>query len=682
MLKTLFLCCVSLLYICSEISAQSSWTDWEEHIDDDESLLSWQERYSELSELAEHPININRATKKELEQLPFLSDKLIENILYYVYKYGPLVSKNELLGVEGIDKQTRRFLQDFIYVGEPYNESDRLRIKDMLKYNKQWLLTRVDVPLNMKAGYAGYPKSVLLDNPNKQYLGDPVYTNLRYRFQYKNKVSFGLTAEKDSGEPFFSSINKKGYDFYSMHLALSDLGKIKTLVAGDYKGSFGYGLVFNYGSFSMGNTTLLSNSGRMGKGFSKYTSMGESEFLRGLGISYCLNRRWNVSLGYSFRKKDAKIDGMFITSLKTDGYHRLEKDVEKKNKIHNHLIVSNLFYNGKNIEYGLTAVYSIFNKVLNPEQRPYNLFYPRGRNFFNIGGFYKFFLKRFCFSGETAFDKKGHIATLNILSYSPDVNNKIVLINRYYDKQYQSLCNNPFGENSLIQNEIGMYIGLESNALKNIKLIGYLDFFHFPFRKYRVDSNGTNGLGGLVQIGYSPHNSLDMLIKYSYKNKARNYTSEQGTKAVLPEIRQRVQFQLSYQPINALLLKTSVQYLQTAYLKRKPSRGFGLNGSVRVNIDKIPLQASLTSGYFRTDDFNSRVYMNEPGLSYAFSMFSFYGNGIRNAVNLRYDYKDRLMIQAKLGWTHYTDRNRIGSGTEEIIGSNKSDVQIQLKLKW
>jgi hypothetical protein len=76
--------------------------EWEEQIGEEANLSSWEELYENLSELAEHPFNINTVTKEELEQLPFLSDKMVENILYYVYKYGPLVSLNELWGVEGI----------------------------------------------------------------------------------------------------------------------------------------------------------------------------------------------------------------------------------------------------------------------------------------------------------------------------------------------------------------------------------------------------------------------------------------------------------------------------------------------------------------------------------------------------------------------------------------------------
>lgn len=66
----------------------------------------------------------------------------------------------------------------------------------MLKYNKQELLTRVDIPLYMKSGYADHSEEVLEKYPNRKYYGNPVYHNLRYRFQYRNQLYMGLTAEK------------------------------------------------------------------------------------------------------------------------------------------------------------------------------------------------------------------------------------------------------------------------------------------------------------------------------------------------------------------------------------------------------------------------------------------------------------------------------------------------------
>lgn len=680
MLKRLFMFCLSIVCVLTPLLAQSDWLEWNEDIAAPEELAGWQEKYEELSEIAEHPFNINTITKEELEQLPFLSDRMIENILYYIYKYGPMLTKNELLGIEGMDWQTRKFLTDFIYIGPSDNEKDRLKWKNLWKYNKQELLTRLDIPFNTKAGYAGYDEETLAESPNKRYYGDPFYHNIRYRFQYRNQIYIGLTAEKDAGEPFFVRYNRKGYDSYSGYVFLSNFKRLKTLAIGNFKANFGYGLVLNIGSFTLGKGMI--NQNRFGQGFTKYTSVGEGEYLQGIAATYQLGRRWNVSAFYSFRKQDARVENGFIRSLKTDGYHRLKKDMEKKHTVSNHLTGCNLTYNGKYTEFGLTAVYNRFNKMLNPDARDYNLYYPRGMYFYNAGVYYKFFLNRFTFSGETAVDKHGKVATLHALCYQPAVHTNILLIHRYYDKRYQSLYGNAFGENSKLQNETGAYLGLETSFLGQFKFLCYGDFFHFFYRKYQVDRDNTSGFDGLCQLSYSPSNSLSMLIKYTYKNKAKNYTSPDETKFVLPYVRQRLHYQCSYAPSVYLSLKGVGEGVMTSYNGREKSKGGYVSGTVKGSIPPIPVQVSLTGTWFHTQDYNSRIYVYEPGLLYAFSMNSFYGKGTRMAINLKYTWKNRLMIQAKWGWTHYQDRNRISSGTEEIQGSDKADLQVQVRLKW
>ena len=190
--------------------SQSDIIEWQEMSVDDENIASLFEQYEELAEIAENPFNFNTLTKEQLEQLPFLSDRLIENILYYVYKYSPIVSMSELLGVEGMDWQTRKFLEHFIYIGPVKEKDEKFSFKRMMKYNRQELTTRVDIPLNQKAGYADYPENVLIDSPNKKYYGSSLYNNIRYRFEYNKQVYFGLTAEKDPGEPFFRLYAENG----------------------------------------------------------------------------------------------------------------------------------------------------------------------------------------------------------------------------------------------------------------------------------------------------------------------------------------------------------------------------------------------------------------------------------------------------------------------------------------
>ena len=318
----MFIVCILVSYTVVNLQAQSNWIEWKEDVSEAEEMSGWQEQYEFLSELAEHPFNINTITKEQLEQLPFLSDKIIENILYYIYKYGPMVSKKELLGIEGMDWQTRRFLEDFIYIGASDKEEDKVYWKNVLKYNKQELLTRVDIPLYMKSGYADHSEEVLEKYPNRKYYGNPVYHNLRYRFQYRNQLYMGLTAEKDAGEPFFCKYNKKGYDFYSAYFFLQDVKKLKSLAIGNYRVSFGYGLVINTGGFSFGKSGSLGTMNRFGRGIAKYTSTDENNYLQGIAATYKLKKRWTLSAFYSFRINPEKPD---VPLNKNDAFQKVQK---------------------------------------------------------------------------------------------------------------------------------------------------------------------------------------------------------------------------------------------------------------------------------------------------------------------------------------------------------------------
>ncbi len=663
------------------VSAQSTWAELEWDVFDKETSGKWEDMYEELALLAENPLNINTATKEQLEQIPFLSDKQIESILYYLYKYGPMNSLNELIGVEGLDWQTRMYLKDFVYAGAVEGKEKSVKLRDVLKYNKQELIIRTNIPLNEKAGYASYSKDVLEKNPNKKYNGSPLYSNMRYYFRYKENVYFGFTAEKDPGEPFFKGINKKGYDFYSVYLFFRNMGRWKALALGNYKVSFGYGLILNMG-FNMGKAGNLMALSKKGNGITKHSSVNEYNYLQGLAGTYSINNRWELSAFYSFRKMDARVEDMFIKSLKTDGYHRLQKDIEKKNKTCNHLMGCNLNYNGKYAEIGLTVVYNIFDKVLNPDSHPYNVYYPRGRYFYNMGGYYKCFLRDFIISGEVAFDKKGSFSTLNMLTYSPNAETTLLFMNRYFDKRYEALFANAFGKNSSVRNELGFYFGLETVLFKRFKLFCSGDFFYFPYRLFQADKNKTAGFESIIQLSYSHPNSLMMLIKYSCKDKAKNYKEYTGEKYVLPYIRQRLKYSLSYQINKQMLLKTTSEYVRTCYWKKAHANGYSVNCTLKSLFSHFPLNGSISGCWFFTDNYDSRIYMYEPGLLYSFSNYSFFGKGFRCAINLQYNYKKRFSFQAKYGWTHYTDRNKIGSGTEEIQGNNKADLQFQMRFKW
>lgn len=682
-LKVILITCLSVVLPVNNLSAQHVLEEIAEQLitNDEDNAYQWENLFEELSDLKENPLNINSATKEQLERFPFLNSQLIENILYYLYKYGAMVSINELMVVEDMDLATFRLLKPFITCQPLEEKTHTPTLKSILKYGKQELSARMDIPLYTRAGYQPFTSDYIKENPNKRYLGPSFYHNLRYKFRYTDKVYIGFTAEKDPGEPFFAGNNKKGYDYYSPYFYIRDFGKIRALALGNYRLNYGYGLVMNT-DFNMGKTTALNTLLNRESGIKKHSSTDEYNYFQGIAGSIQLSEHFTADAFYSYRQMDGIVDNRFITSLKEDGYHRIPRDYEKKNSLTNQLIGSNIQYNGKNFELGLTAVYNFFNKVLNSTYRPYNKYYPRGSDFFNLGANYKFFLKKLTWMGEVAMDKDRRMAALNTLRYRPKANFQLIAMHRFYDVAYQSMYARSVGEGSMVQNESGFYLGMEADELWYFKLTAYIDFFYFPWKKYQMTKNGTRGIDGVIQLDYSPTHELDMFIRYRYKNKFKDYNPAEGDKITVPYIQQKGRYQLTYSPNDELVLKTTADVVHNAYQHKDPSKGFLIKQSIGYKFPKLPLQLDASVAWFKTDDYASRITVYEKSLLYSFSMPSFYGEGERFSFNTRYELNKHIVLQGKYACTHYRDREVISSGLEQIEGNLKSDLYFQVQFKF
>ena len=139
---------------------------------------------------------------------------------------------------------------------------------------------------------------------------------------------------------------------------------------------------------------------------------------------------------------------------------------------------------------------------------------------------------------------------------------------------------------------------------------------------------------------------------------------------------------MAYQPFFWLSGKTSADGILCGSKETKSSRGWMVSESLSLGTDKFPLQLNLFAGIFHTDDYASRIYSYEKGLLYAFNMPSFYGKGFRLSANVKWSIYRDLYIAAKFSHSHYSDRTVIGSGTEQIDGPNKEDLQVMLRWKF
>ena len=631
--------------------------------------LNWENELEELSNRLQEPINLNVATREQLEQFPFLSDIQIEHLLAYIYIHGQMKTIYELQLVEDMDKQTIQYLLPFVCIKAINNESSfrwKTMLKSAAKYGKNELLTRFDIPLYKRKGY------------EHTYLGPSVYNSVKYSFRYSDRLYAGVVAEKDAGEPLGALHNRYGYDYYSFYLLLKDCGRLKALAVGNYRLSFGQGLVIST-DYLMGKTVYASSFNNRSSGIKKHSSTDECNYFRGVAATVALSKDWDISGFYSHRLLDGVITDGAITSIYKTGLHRSQKEADKKNLFTMQLTGGHMSYQHNRIRLGITGIYYLFNRPYEPELTGYSKYNLHGNNFYNLGIDYAYRWHRFSFQGETAIGKQGW-ASLNRLQYSPVQNTQIMLIHRFYSYNYWAMFAHSFGEGSTTQNEQGYYIGLETSPFAYWKFFASFDLFSFPWKKYRVNKP-SRGTDGLFQTTFTPRSNLSMYLRYRYKQKERDWTGSKGT-LTLPIFHHQLRYRLNYFLGDVLSSRTTLDYNHFHSQDRAANKGYQVTQMISSQLPWARLFADVQGSYFFTDDYDSRVYVSESGLLYTFYTPSFQGRGFRCAVRLRYELNKHFLLITKFGETVYLDRNEIGSGNDLICGNKKADVQMQLRIKF
>ena len=665
---------VSMLLMTPMLEAQNTTVSlWEENLEQlsmgSEVEPDWEDELEELSRHLDEPVNINVATQSQLEQFPFLSDLQIENILAYIYIHGQMRTIYELQLVEEMDKRTIDLLLPFVCVRVVEDRKGYPSLKTILKYGRQEVLTRLDVPLYTRKGY------------EKNYLGPSLYHSLRYSFHYSDYLQVGLTAEKDAGEPMFALHNRKGYDSYSPYLLLKNRGRLKALALGNYRLSFGQGLVLST-DFRLGKTFSLSTAEYRAGGIRKHSSTDEYNYFRGAAATVNLLPSLDFSAFYSHRSMDGAIENGEITSIYKTGLHRTQKEADKIHAFTLQLTGGNITYEKNQLKVGVTCIYYFLNRPYEPDLKKYAKYNLHGNHFCNIGIDYKYHLGRFTWIGEAATGKKG-FALLNQLKYNLSSDYRLLLVHRYYSYDYWAMFGRSFGESSTPQNENGWYLAAEATPLAHWKFFASLDAFSFPWWKYRI-SQPSKGVDVMFQTTYSPRRNVSMYLNYRYKCKDRDVTGTSG-KVILPVLHHRLRYRLTCMS-GAWNFRTTLDYTHFRQQDGMKYRFEGKQGwqctqLCAYSFPDFPLAISLQGTYFHTDDYDSRVYASEKGLLYTFYTPSFYGKGFRYSTHLRYDLSKTFLFLIKFGHTIYQDRETIGSGNDLIHGNKKADIQMQFRIK-
>ena len=620
----------------------------------------------QLEYFRRHPINLNSATIEELQAIRFLNELQIASLFRYRSLLGNLIDIHELQAIPGWNLIVINKILPFITVDNSLSIKENIGTRFHNGENK--ILFRFSRVLEKSKGYN--------TSLNTHYLGDRNHFMVRYRYQYKDLLYFGITCDKDAGEQFFRGAQSKGFDFYSFHFFARRLGIIKSIAIGDYTVNLGQGLV-QWQSLAFEKSPEVMAIKRQAPVLVPYRSAGEFYFNRGIGITL-QKARFETTLFGSYKKISGNIvsdTSVHFTSLLTSGYYRTSSEIADKNKIALASFGGNISYHVSTLKLGFNTVFHHFDIPFQKRDEPYNLFAISGKKIFNSSLDYSYTYKNLHLFGEAAIDKNFHNAFVNGALISVDPKVDLSVFYRNIQKQYQSLFGNAFTENTSPVNEKGFYTGLLLRPAAGWQLNAYADFFRFPWIKYLVNAP-TNGFDYLVQLNYQPNKLFGMYLRFRNQNKPTDSSGSGIIYYPADQLKQNFRIHVFQQLSNRLSINTRVEMLW--FNQRLESREYGFLSYVEAAYVWKGISANFRLQYFETNSYNSRIYVYESDVLYSFSIPAFYDKGYRCYFNAHYDITKKLQCWLRLARTIYINKKVISSAFDEIDGNKKTEAKVQL----
>jgi len=638
----------------------------------------------------EHPINLNYTDGVELEELGLLTTVQISDLVLHRKLFGKFISIYELQSLSYWDLETIQLVRPFIKVDDKL-DNIHITFKEALEQGKYEVFLRYQPTVERKQGYNQVSDS-MLQASNNYYYGNSDRYYTRWRYTYKTNISIGVTAEKDAGEQFFRGAQKNGFDFYSAHVFFKGGKYVRGVALGDYQVQIGQGVGF-WSSYAFGKTADIATAKRTAIPLRAYTSVDESRFMRGAAVELGY-KNLGLLLFSSSKKVDASViadstfdDLEFISTLDLSGLHRTNREISKMNGLREHILGANLNLKKGLFKMGLSGVYQGYDKPYIKDVKVYNQFDFRGQHHFNTGFDYSYNIKNIALFGEVskAFNEQltqwnSGWAMMHGALISLDSKVSMGLIYRDYQRDFYSFYNAGFSEGSNTQNEKGLYAGLKMKFNPAWSLNAYVDIFKFPWMKFGVDAP-SQGHEFLIQPIYKPNKIFEVYFRFRQQLREKNSSVYAGAVTPIePFVQRNYRLNLSYVISEAFTFKSRVEFLTINSQSKGFQHGMLITQDLLWKPKSSPLDLALRYALFDTDGYDTRIYSFENNALYVFAVPAYYYQGSRAYILLRYSFLKHCDLWVRYGVFLYNNRFVISSGAEQINGSRKSDLVIQLRI--
>lgn len=609
------------------------------------------EQVLELYERTESgPIYLNRATEEQLEDSGLFTSYQLYQLIRYREKYGVIYSIYELLAIPGFRESKVHELVPFLVLTSGITPPGKKSLRQMVlaDVGKTW--------------------------PQKSnlYAGSPLKTTLRIRSQPFNKLSIGLTYEKDAGEEI---LYEKKPQFLSAYLSYKGSGHLKHLVIGNFRMNHGLGLVngtgfmHQPGDFRVGPQSLSR--------LIPYASKTESDFEQGLAC-HMAKGQFQVQLWASYRRldlspvvlTDSQNTSSWWEQQRSTGLYRSENEIEGRDLATRAASGIQFLYRHHQLTLGILSN----TEWIGPSRKAMQYMDENPdaaiKQTASIHGNWQ--LEKIQLFGELSTRQFQSMACL--LGTSCHFNDFVQggLMIHSYAEDYRGSLPSTYASGSKIENEKGIafHLHLEPGRLLLARLSA--EWFHYPKPRYltEVPSQG-------YRFDLTMHNPRTNQLQWRIRLVHKSWqTTPLLTTTKLRPLQDSRLSRLDCRLICKLMdeLTWQSRFVVSAFSSQQESSP-GYAAVQQLNIHITPhLKSTFQFVNFQVNEWNNRIYIYEPGLYYSFNFPAYYGRGHKTTALLSLVPKKGITLSAKINSITYYDR--------DPIENRKWETAVQLRLTF
>jgi len=647
-----------------------------EDFDPEDEELSPEELAQFLIDLANNPVNVNTASLDDLLPIPGLNIRLAQNIITY-RRAKPFETVDELVRVSGIGPATLERMRPYVTVGSRAELTRRLLTSPgyWTQGGRFEMFSRMQTVLEQQVGYT-----------EPEFEGQTRYAGnqLRYyqRFNYRSqRIALNLTQHKQPGEPLAGPTD---FDFNSWHIGIQNVGYLQRLVIGDYGIWAGQGLVLWTGlGFGKGREVIRAPA-RRERGLQPYQSSEETRFMR--GVAATIGGDLQFTGFYSSRPLSATVvQGDSIRFPSSTGFHRTPTERARRFNTNLEMYGGRIRYNTGFGVIGATGYMAEYDKTIIRGTSLSNRYDFEGSTASAFGIDYRLFFGSVILYGEAARSQNGGMGVVTGSEFPIDSNTNVAIVYRNYAKDFQSIFGSGFGESSGIpRNEEGIYVGLEHQLNRTFRFSGYFDQFRFPAPRFGT-RQATSVYDWLAAVDIRFSRAMQGSIIARSKIRENDYLIQDAfgrdINIMGQDTRTSIRTQLDYQITRQFRTRSRVEWVRARDRNGEPEFGILMFQDIRwLPTPRLMVDARIA--FFETESFTSRIFAFENDMLYVFSSAALSGTGQRGYILLRYTASKNIDIWMKYAATIFEDRQSVGSGLDESFGNVRSQLGLQVRVRF